>query len=213
MAIPDTTKARLVEAAGREFAEKGFELARIRTICDRAGANLAAVNYHFGDKEQLYRAVLLEAYKRRSSVVTPTIGDVPPAEKLRAFIRFFFEQVVAGSDEDTWQAQLIMREIFSPTSALDAVIQEWIRPRFELLKSIVREIRPEADDRRLNVLCFSIVGQCLMYRMTREVTGRLIGPEGLGRLDIAYLADHVATFSLAALGLGPPAGRDADPRA
>ena len=54
MVAQDLTKARLLEAAGEEFAEKGFELARVRAICERAGANLAAINYHFGDKEQLY---------------------------------------------------------------------------------------------------------------------------------------------------------------
>ena len=59
----DPTKARLLEAAGEEFAEKGFELARVRAICERAGANLAAVNYHFGDKEQLYVEALLEAHR------------------------------------------------------------------------------------------------------------------------------------------------------
>ncbi|WP_165065554.1 CerR family C-terminal domain-containing protein [Paludisphaera rhizosphaerae] len=207
----DTTKARLIEAAGREFAAKGFDQARIRTICDAAAANLAAVNYHFGDKEQLYRAVLLEAYRRRSTVITPQIGEGLPAERLRAFIRFFFDQVVAGADEDTWQSQLIMRELFHPSTALDHVVREWIQPRFNLLKSIMREIRPGVDEDRLNALCFSVVGQCLMYRMTREVSGRLIGPENLKRLGHAYLADHVTEFTLAALGLGPPVALDSTP--
>ncbi|OJW23540.1 MAG: hypothetical protein BGO49_02820 [Planctomycetales bacterium 71-10] len=211
MSNPDATKDRLIEAAGREFAEKGFEAARIRTICERAGANLAAVNYHFGDKEQLYRVVLLEAYRRRSTTVTPELGDLPPAEKLRGFIRFFFEQVVVGEDEGGWQTPLIMRELFHPTAALDEVVGRWIRPRFELLRSIMREIRPGADERRLTVLCFSVVGQCLMYRMTRQVSGRLIGPENLASLDAEYLVDHVATFTLAALGLGPAAGLDETP--
>lgn len=212
MSTLDTTKARLIEAAGREFAEKGFDQARIRTICDRAAANLAAVNYHFGDKEQLYRAVLLEAYRRRSTVVTPRLGEISPAEKLRMFIGFFFDQVVAGEEEDTWQTQVIMRELFHPTTALDHVIREWIQPRFDMLRSIMREIRPGADDDRLNALCFSVVGQCLMYRMTREVTGRLIGPDNLRRLGTEYLADHVAAFTLAALGLGPPVAIESAPK-
>ena len=63
MVAQDPTKVRLLEAAGEEFAEKGYELARVRSICERAGANLAAVNYHFGDKEQLYLDVLREAHR------------------------------------------------------------------------------------------------------------------------------------------------------
>jgi AcrR family transcriptional regulator len=209
----DTTKARLIEAAGREFAEKGYDQARIRSICDRAGANLAAVNYHFGDKERLYREVLLEAYRCGGSQVTPpSLGDGPPAEKLRAFIGFFIHHVVALKDEHAWQTRMMAREISDPSAALDEVVQGWIRPRFDMLKSIMREIRPEADDRRLNALCFSVVGQCLMYRLTGAVTRRLIGPESKGLLDDDYLADHVATFTLAALGLGPPAGLDEAPR-
>ena len=59
----DPTKVRLIEAAGEEFAGKGFDATRIRTICDRAGANMAAVNYHFGDKEQLYVETVLDAHR------------------------------------------------------------------------------------------------------------------------------------------------------
>ncbi|WP_337176891.1 CerR family C-terminal domain-containing protein [Paludisphaera sp.] len=206
MSSPDATKDRLIEAAGREFAEKGYDSARIRTICERAGANLAAVNYHFGDKQGLYRTVLTEAYRRRSTTVTPDLGDLPPAEKLRRFIRFFVEQVVVGEDDGEWRLPLILRELFDPTPALDDVIDGWIRPRFELLGSILREIRPGVDERRLAALCFSVVGQCIVHRITMKVSGRLLGPGNPGCLDADYLSDHVADFTLAALGLGPPAG-------
>ena len=59
----DATKSKLLEAAGEEFAEKGFEGAKVRSICSRAGVNNAAVNYHFGDKEQLYVQAVLEAHR------------------------------------------------------------------------------------------------------------------------------------------------------
>src|SRR3954451_13390377 len=96
MAGPDLTKAKLLEAAGEEFAEKGFDAGRIRSICRRAGANLAAVNYHFGDKEQLYVAAVLEAH--RCGTEMPPAGELPPgtpAEQLRRYIHFFLSNVVA----------------------------------------------------------------------------------------------------------------------
>ncbi len=55
------TRQRLLETAGQVFAEQGFRAATVRDICRRAGANIASVNYHFGDKERLYSEVLLFA--------------------------------------------------------------------------------------------------------------------------------------------------------
>ena len=59
LATQKTTRDRLIEAAGELFAEKGFKETTVRDIIERAGANLAAVNYHFGDKERLYEEVIL----------------------------------------------------------------------------------------------------------------------------------------------------------
>ena len=59
----DPTRMRLLDAAGAEFAANGFECARIRKICKRAGANVSAVNYHFGDKSELYVAAVLHAHR------------------------------------------------------------------------------------------------------------------------------------------------------
>ncbi len=60
----DETRRQLLEAAGAVFAEAGFRNATVREICHQAGANIAAVNYHFGDKETLYSEVLRYAHGR-----------------------------------------------------------------------------------------------------------------------------------------------------
>src|SRR5579864_6583558 len=86
------TRERLLEAGGLVFSESGFRAATVRGIVTRAGANLAAVNYHFGDKEGLYAAVL-EHYAQAALAKHPPLGGLPPnagpEEQLLAFVRAF----------------------------------------------------------------------------------------------------------------------------
>jgi AcrR family transcriptional regulator len=205
MESQDPTKARLLEAAGEEFAEKGYDAARIRTISERARANLAAVNYHFGDKEQLYIEAVLHAHQcgARDGGEAAAAPE-PPAERLRRFIHDFLRHVLAIHDPDGWQHRLILREMLHPTAASDVLIREAIRPKFERLREILRQFCPAADDRTLNALAFSVIGQCLHYRMARAFTERLIGQQAFRALDLDFLTDHITTFTLAALGCVPP---------
>lgn len=204
MEANDATKDRLLQAAGEEFAEKGFECARIRAICDRAQANVAAVNYHFGDKEQLYVQAVLEAHRCGIDAGEEAEEAGEPAEQLRGFIRHFLERILALHAPDDWRHRLVLREMLNPTSASDVLIREAIRPRFERLLGILRRVCPEAEERKLHALAFSVIGQCLHYKMARPITERLVGPEGVEALDLDFLAEHIATFCLAALGCLPP---------
>ena len=201
--ILDQTKARLLEAAGEEFAAKGFDGATVRAICDRAGTNLAAVNYHFGDKDQLYEQAVLHAHRCGPGMPTELPDFSEPAEALRQYVANFLRQVAALS-KPTWHQTLMLREMVNPTRASELLVRETIRPRFELLSSIIRSLCPDADDRRVQVVAFSVVGQCLHYKLTRTISAQLIGVEAFDRLDIDYLTDHITRFTLAALGAGVP---------
>jgi AcrR family transcriptional regulator len=201
----DPTKIRLIEAAGEEFASKGFDATRIRTICDRAGANVAAVNYHFGDKEQLYVQTVLDAHRCGMELGQDDAAVAAgPAEQLRSFIHHFLTHVLAINHPEDWRHRLMLREMLHPTSASDVLVRESIRPHFERLQQIMRKFCPDADERKLNALSFSVIGQCLHYRMARPVTERLIGPEAFHALDLDFLTDHITSFCLAALGSIPP---------
>lgn len=202
MACPDDpTRFRLLEAAGEEFAANGFDSARIRDICQRAGANVAAVNYHFGGKEHLYVEAVLHAH-RCGTAPEPDehASPLPPAEELRSFISHFLTRFLAVDAPDDWPQRLMLREMLDPTQASAVLLAEAIRPRFVRLQEILRQLCPGVDDRKLNALSFSVIGQCFHYRVGRAFIEGLVGREALEALDRDYLTDHITTFCLAALG-------------
>jgi TetR/AcrR family transcriptional regulator, regulator of cefoperazone and chloramphenicol sensitivity len=210
----DPTKTRLLEAAGEEFAEKGFDGATIRSISQRAGANLAAVNYHFGDKEQLYIRAVVEAHRCGSSEMLPDdqFFQGEPADQLRLFIRFFLMHVLAIHDHELdWQRMLMLREMMRPTAASQTLVEEVIRPRFQRLQKILRSICPDAEEKRLHLIGFSVVGQCIFYRMARPIAERVVGAEKFERFDLEMLTEHIAGFTLAALGLTSPLDAAGEP--
>jgi TetR/AcrR family transcriptional regulator, regulator of cefoperazone and chloramphenicol sensitivity len=212
MEAQDTTKVRLIEAAGEEFAGKGFDCARVRTICERAGANVAAINYHFGDKEQLYVETVLDAHRCGLEAPEAEAAMPPlPADQLRCFIHHFLCHVLAIHHPEDWRHRLMLREMLHPTSASDVLIREAIRPKFERLQGILRQFCPAADERKLNALAFSVIGQCLYYRMGRPFAERLIGSEAFESLDLNFLTDHITSICLAALGCSPPLNDAGEP--
>ena len=212
MVAQDPTKSRLLEAAGEEFAEKGFELARVRAICDRAGANLAAINYHFGDKEHLYVEVLREAHRCGLDPQGERFDRrLSPAERLRTFIHHFLGRVLAMNQPEDWQHRLMLREMLSPTPFSEVLVREMIRPRFELIEEL--DAGDLSRGRRPPLECPGV--QCDRavppLQDARRVTERLIGDEGYRALDLDYLTDHITAFCLAALGMGPTLNQAGEP--
>ncbi len=210
--VVDSTKARILEAAGSVFAAKGFEAATIREICQSAGANLAAVNYHFGDKQRLYVEAVKHAHCSRAQEIPLPVWDAatPAALKLRGFVAVLLERML-GSDQAPWHAQLMLREIARPNLACEELVRDYIRPHFEVLKGILAELLPAGiSDERLALTAFSVVGQCLFYRVARPVVSMLMGEDRSERLTVGLLADHISGMILAALGLAEPLGAQED---
>ncbi len=199
----DSTKARILEAAGGIFAAKGFEAATVREICQVAGANLAAVNYHFGDKQRLYVETIKHAHCSRAQEIPLPVWDesTPAKVKLRGFIGVLLQRML-GDDQAPWHAQLMLREIARPNLACEELVRDYIRPHFEVLKGILRELLPpDVSEERLALTAFSVVGQCLFYRVARPVVSMLLGDDRADRLTMRLLGDHITGVMLAALAL------------
>jgi len=200
----DDTRQRLITTAGEIFAENGFRAATVREICSRAQANVAAINYYFGDKKGLYIEAVQAAHCGTPQMLNPEWpDDMPAAERLRFFIREWMRHFLDES-RPAWQAKLMLREMAEPTEACTKLVEAYIRPMADVLRGILNSLVPESlseEDRWL--VGFSIVGQCLFYKVHRPVAELLLGKEQYQQLDLDRLATHICGFSLAALGYGP----------
>ena len=195
-------KNRILEAAGEIFADRGFRQTTVREICRRADVNLAAINYHFGDKERLYMAVIkhykeitFQKYSQNDFVRDQDPYDV----QLTAFIKYFMSHIL-GEGHVSCFGRLMSREYIEPTSALDVIIEEEFRPFFNRLNTIVRQLLGKEIGEGKVILCsMSVLGQCLYFRNSRPVISRLLRKDHYSAEEINEIADHIACFSLEAL--------------
>ncbi|MGD9646306.1 MAG: CerR family C-terminal domain-containing protein [Pirellulales bacterium] len=206
----EDARSRILQAAGPVFAEKGFQAATVREICQAAEVNLAAINYYFGDKERLY----IETVKRAQQLLVERVpmpswaAGTSAADRLATFIETMLTRMLE-EHQAPWQSRLMMREILDPSGACQELVEEYFRPQFLVLLNILRELAAEdVADYELEQLAFSVVGQCVYYRVGRAIVGCLIPePQRVARYSTPQLAAHITRFSLAAVR-GLHAGAD-----
>jgi AcrR family transcriptional regulator len=199
--LADDTRTKLLDAAGQVFAESGFQAATVREICARAGVNLALVNYHFGDKLELYTEVLRDSVGAHGNgIITKAIDSTaPPEEAFRELIHAMLQRVCRG-DRPGWQFRLMVHEFAQPTPAMSTVIDETMRPiydRFRELIGAMLDLDPDHDKVRLST--HSVIAQIVHYVHSRHVVSRVWPDLELNPERIAQIAGHIADFSLAGL--------------
>jgi AcrR family transcriptional regulator len=194
-------RQRIIEAAGVIFAERGYRDTTVRDIAAAANVNLAGVSYHFGGKQQLYVATVEVAQQSRIDAATFAVPDreATPDEQLRSFIRALLSRLLDRAQVD-WKSRLLARELTSPTEFCFPQIARWYRPIFEGLMRIVEGVvgRP-LDEPQRTLVGFSIVGQCLFYRISAETVRIFVPSDRSDGFDLVSLADHISDFTLAGL--------------
>jgi AcrR family transcriptional regulator len=207
------TTERLLAAAGEVFAEIGFRGATLREICRRGRANIAAVNYYFRDKQQLYAAVLdraVVAAGEGMALLAPAPAD-PPEEKLRHLIHGFFKNLL-GEDRPVQLLRLMAHEAVEPTPALDMVVEKIVRPVTQILDAVLAELLGTAADAVLVRDCRgSVLSLCGDYYHSAAFIRRVDHLDVHEPSTIEHLAEHVFRFSLGAiraLARGDLEGRD-----
>jgi len=207
---PPATRQRLLEAALEVFARDGFRGATIERICKKAGANIAAAHYHYGDKRKLYAAVFEHAERRAQAdapAEAPPTG--PPEARLRAVVAAFLRRLL-DPGRPAWMAQLLAHELIDPTPALDRLVRRRMRANHEQVASIIRELAPGAPIEAVRLATLSIVAQCVFYRHSAAIISRLY-PDFDPAREVEHIADHITRFSIAGLASLRARRRDSRP--
>jgi TetR/AcrR family transcriptional regulator, regulator of cefoperazone and chloramphenicol sensitivity len=206
---PLKTRQRLLVTASRIFAEKGYQEATVAEICEQAETNIASVNYHFRDKENLY----LEAWRyafQQDMERYPSDGGIDPDTSAEARLAGRIKSLIARiADPDSHFFAIVHKEMAQQTSLLEKIMAQEINPERQALNILVKElIGPDATEQQIQFCHASIVGQCFHLlkvkhlRLSQETQRYVIDMN-----DAEAYAEHVVQFSLAGINAMREANR------
>ena len=202
-----TTRNRLLKVAETLFAQRGYHAVSVREITSAANCNLAAVNYHFGNKKNLY----LDVFRSRWMVRARRVHDsfiqhmadhdgASPTEIIQALAEAFIKGPLTD-EERFYHAQLMMREMAKPTEAFEMVADEIMRPFFSNLAKLLQPyLREDMDRQRLSLNMLSIISMVIYFNFARVPVSLLTGCT----YDEAFkeqLIQHIVNFTLVGLNI------------
>ena len=199
------TRTKLLQSACKVFAEKSYRDATVAEICKDAGANVAAVNYHFRSKKTLYVEAWRLAFHRSLEFYPPDGGvsvDAPLEQQLRGRILAILHRL---ADPDAFEFDIASKEMINPTGLLSEVMRKSIEPLIRGFESIIRKLLGDfASEQHIQLCRMSIMAQCfnMMIRTryhSQPVTAANRTKLLPQKLDIEIMADHITRFSLAGI--------------
>jgi AcrR family transcriptional regulator len=166
----DITRERILKAAERLFADRGYGETSIRAIVAKARVNQAAINYHFGGKDGLYREVLraaVGALTERQLAHAQEMKGMSREDALGEFIRHQLHPL-AERDELSRHLRIFNWEAVRPTPVYRKLISEETAPFTGLAFDLVRRFLPKADQHTLLMAAVWLIGQCGIFLRYQE---------------------------------------------
>ena len=216
---PQITAAdRMIEAAGKLFADRSFDAVSTREIAKAAGVNLSAISYHFDSKEGLYRAIF-EKIVRDLKPVRVNFGHFLQTEMNKAgsdrralakilarFISNLLDSVMAP-ENPRWRMRLIIREIQKPTDCFQLVLDGHINVVHDLVGILVAKILGEpVSSEHVRLTTQSLLMLCLQYALNEELVKSRMGWRNVGPEEITKIRKSLIELALRAVGLGEYVG-------
>ncbi len=204
MAKKISTKDKVLKAALKVFSENGYKETTVRMISEKAGVNIASVNYYFGDKEQLYLEVVRywakEAFKDFPSDDL-TDPELAPEKKIESFIYSTLISLLGKDGKGTGFGRLMALEAsVSPSDVVHQVVSETIKAPTDLLRKAVSDLSGITDEERLAAYTAAIVGQTVYIYLSKNLIEELFGvPVPSSEAEILKLSRYISDITLHAL--------------
>jgi AcrR family transcriptional regulator len=201
----EITRERILKAAERLFAERGYEATSVRAIVAKARVNQAAINYHFAGKDGLYREVLRAAFRALTQHQLVHAEEAKAMSREKALAEFVRDQLrpLLARDEISRHIRIFNWEAVRPTAVFRKLMSEEAAPFMGLAVDLVRRFLPEADQRTLMVAAVWLIGQCSIFVRNREQLANPPVSLALDEAAVERLAELVSAWAVA--GLEPPA--------
>ena len=201
---PEESRAAILHAAAREFAEQGIAGARTDAIARAAKVNKALLYYYFQDKETLYGAVLDSAFSgMRTNVFQVLDSDLPPREKVMAYVGAYFDFIASNQIYPKLMQREMMRAREGNSVHIDRLVKTYFQPIYRRVGELLRKGIKEGEFRKVNPAHFvpSMVAMIIFYFSSAPVMQKIVRFNPLAPERIAERRAAVLDFISAALFL------------
>jgi len=199
---PEESRAAILEAAAREFAQYGVDGARTDAIAREARVNKALLYYYFKDKETLYGEVLDAAFSGLKDTVFRVLdGAAPPREKILQYVAAYFDFIASNQLYPRLMQREMMRAREGESQHIDKIIRNHIQPIFTRVSEVLREGIASGEFREVNAAHFvpSMVAMIVFYFSSAPVMQKIVGFNPLAPNRVAERRAAVMDFVSAAL--------------
>ncbi len=174
---PEESRASILQAAAKEFAELGIAGARTDAIAREARVNKALLYYYFEDKETLYGAVLDDAFSgMRSRVFQVLDSDLPPREKIVAYVGAYFDFIASNQIYPKLMQREMMRAREGRSEHIDRLVKTYFQPIYQRVGELLHKGIAEGEFRRVDPIHFipSMVAMIIFYFSSAPVMQRIV---------------------------------------
>jgi AcrR family transcriptional regulator len=198
----EVTRERIMKAAERLFAERGYDGTSIRAIVARARVNQAAINYHFEGKDGLYREVLRAAFRGLTEHQLAHAQEASAMSREDALVAFVGRQLrpLLARDEASRHIRIFNWESVRPTPVFRKLLSEEAAPFMGMATDLVRRFLPDADHRTLVVAAIWLLGQCSIFVRNREQLAAPPVELSLEESSVGWLAQTISRWTISGLG-------------